>query len=77
MLVVAVAEAVSLGTVKPPAEADIVADGGNRVFGLAPRLWAGPLCGRDCFAGEVCAADGLGGFTGETTDSEGAAGICC
>jgi glycine dehydrogenase subunit 1 len=72
LLVVAIAEGVSLGMVKPPVEADIVAMEGQS-FGLAPS-YGGP------FAGVVASRDKYvrqmpGRLAGQTTDSEGHRGF--
>src|ERR1700759_2086729 len=68
LLVVAIAEGVSLGAVKPPADADIVAMEGQS-FGLAPS-YGGPFVGviasRDKFVRQL-----PGRLAGETTDTEG------
>jgi glycine dehydrogenase subunit 1 len=72
LLVVAIAEGVSLGVLKPPAEADIVAMEAQS-FGLAPS-YGGP------FAGVIATKDKFvrqmpGRLTGQTTDSEGRRGF--
>jgi glycine dehydrogenase subunit 1 len=72
LLVVAVAEAVSLGAVKPPAQADIVAMEAQS-FGLPPS-YGGP------FAGVVASRDKYvrqmpGRLAGQTTDSAGQRGF--
>jgi glycine dehydrogenase subunit 1 len=72
MLVVAIAEGVSLGLVKPPAEADIVAMEAQS-FGLAPSYggpFAGVIASRDKFVRQM-----PGRLSGETTDSEGRRGF--
>jgi glycine dehydrogenase subunit 1 len=72
MLVVAVAEAVSLGAVKPPAEADIVAMEAQS-FGLAPSYggpYAGVIASRDKYVRQM-----PGRLSGQTTDSEGQRGF--
>jgi glycine dehydrogenase subunit 1 len=72
LLVVAVAEALSLGLVKPPAEADIVAMEGQS-FGLAPSYggpFAGVLATREKFVRQM-----PGRLTGQTTDQEGRRGF--
>ena len=71
-LVVAIAEGVSLGLVRPPAEADIVAMEAQS-FGLPPS-YGGP------FAGVVASRDEYvrqmpGRLAGETTDSDGQRGF--
>ena len=55
LLVVAITEGVSLGVVKPPAEADIVAMEGQS-FGLRAQLWR-PIRRRDRVARKICAPD--------------------
>jgi glycine dehydrogenase subunit 1 len=72
LLVVAIAEGVSLGAVKPPAEADIVAMEAQS-FGLPPS-YGGP------FAGVVAARDKFvrqmpGRLAGQTVDSAGQRGF--
>jgi len=72
LLVTAVAEALSLGIVKPPAEADIVAMEAQS-FGLAPS-YGGP------FAGVVAAREKFvrqmpGRLAGQTTDQDGRRGF--
>ena len=72
MLVVAVAEAVSLGTVKAPAEADIVAMEAQS-FGLAPSYggpYAGVIASRGKYVRQM-----PGRLSGQTTDSEGQRGF--
>jgi glycine dehydrogenase subunit 1 len=68
LLVVAVAEALSLGLVKPPTEADIVAMEGQS-FGLAPS-YGGPFVGviasREKFVRQM-----PGRLAGQTTDQCG------
>ena len=72
MLVVAIAEGVSLGLLKPPAEADIVAMEGQS-FGLAPS-YGGPFVGviasQNKFLRQI-----PGRLAGQTTDSEGRRGF--
>src|SRR5438445_5458799 len=72
MFVVAIAEGVSLGLLKPPAEADIVAMEGQS-FGL-PASYGGPFTGviasRDKFVRQM-----PGRLAGQTTDSEGQRGF--
>ena len=72
LLVVAVTEAVSLGIVKPPSEADIVAMEGQS-FGLAPS-YGGPFVGviasRENFVRQM-----PGRLAGQTTDLEGRRGF--
>jgi len=71
--VVAITEAVSLGTVKPPSEADIVAMEGQS-FGLAPS-YGGPFVGviatRDKFVRQI-----PGRLAGQTVDGKGRRGFC-
>jgi glycine dehydrogenase subunit 1 len=72
LLVVAVTEGVSLGLLKPPAEADIVAMEAQS-FGLAPSYggpFAGVIASRDKFVRQM-----PGRLTGQTTDSEGRRGF--
>jgi len=72
MLVVSIAEAVSLGIVKPPAEADIVSLEAQS-FGV-PLGFGGPYCGvmatRDRFVRQM-----PGRLVGETTDRNGKRGF--
>jgi glycine dehydrogenase subunit 1 len=72
LLVVAVTEAVSLGLVRPPAEADIVALEGQS-FGLAPS-YGGPFVGviatHEKFVRQM-----PGRLTGQTTDTHGRRGF--
>jgi glycine dehydrogenase subunit 1 len=71
--VVAITEAVSLGAVKPPSEADIVAMEGQS-FGLAPS-YGGPFVGviatRDKFVRQI-----PGRLAGQTVDGAGRRGFC-
>jgi glycine dehydrogenase subunit 1 len=72
MLVVAVAESVSLGAVRPPAEADIVAMEAQS-FGLAPSYggpFAGVIASRSEYVRQM-----PGRLAGQTTDSEGRRGF--
>jgi glycine dehydrogenase subunit 1 len=72
LLVVAVTEGVSLGALKPPAEADIVAMEGQS-FGLAPSYggpFVGVLASRDKFVRQL-----PGRLTGQTVDGEGRRGF--
>src|SRR5437867_6770940 len=72
MFVVVVTEGVSLGIVKPPAEADIVAMEGQS-FGLPPSYggpFAGVIASRDKFVRQM-----PGRLSGQTTDSEGQRGF--
>jgi glycine dehydrogenase subunit 1 len=72
MLVVAVTEAVSLGAVKPPVEADIVAMEGQS-FGLAPSYggpYAGVIASREKYVRQM-----PGRLSGQTTDGEGQRGF--
>jgi glycine dehydrogenase subunit 1 len=72
MVVVAITEGVSLGLLKPPAEADIVAMEGQS-FGLPPS-YGGPFVGviasRDKYVRQM-----PGRLAGQTTDSEGRRGF--
>jgi len=72
LLVVAITEGVSLGLLKPPAEADIVAMEGQS-FGLPPS-YGGPFVGviasREKFVRQL-----PGRLAGETTDTEGRRGF--
>ena len=72
LLVVAITEAVSLGAINPPAEADIVAMEGQS-FGLAPS-YGGPFVGviasRDKFVRQM-----PGRLVGQTTDRDGRRGF--
>jgi glycine dehydrogenase subunit 1 len=72
MLVVAVTEAVSLGVVKPPTEADIVAMEAQS-FGLAPSYggpYAGVIATREKYVRQM-----PGRLSGQTTDTEGQRGF--
>src|SRR6266849_1452271 len=72
MFVVVIAEGVSLGLVKPPAEADIVAMEGQS-FGLAPSYggpFAGVIASREKFVRQM-----PGRLAGQTTDSDGQRGF--
>jgi len=72
MLVVAVTEAVSLGALKPPAEADIVAMEAQS-FGLAPSYggpYAGVIASREKYVRQM-----PGRLSGQTVDSEGQRGF--
>jgi glycine dehydrogenase subunit 1 len=72
MFVVAITEAVSLGLLRPPSEADIVAMEGQS-FGLAPSYggpFAGVIASRDKFVRQM-----PGRLAGQTTDSEGRRGF--
>ena len=72
MLVVAIAEGVSLGVVKPPAEADIVAMEAQS-FGLAPSYggpYAGVVASREKYVRQM-----PGRLAGQTTDSDGQRGF--
>jgi glycine dehydrogenase subunit 1 len=72
LLVVAITEGVSLGALKPPAEADIVATEGQS-FGLAPS-YGGPFVGviasREKFVRQM-----PGRLAGQTIDTEGRRGF--
>jgi glycine dehydrogenase subunit 1 len=72
LLVVAVAEALSLGIVKPPSEADIVAMEGQS-FGLAPSYggpYVGVIASREKFVRQM-----PGRLAGQTTDQDGRRGF--
>jgi glycine dehydrogenase subunit 1 len=72
LLVVAIAEGVSLGAVKPPAEADIVAMEGQS-FGLAPSYggpYVGVVASREKYVRQM-----PGRLAGQTTDSDGQRGF--
>ena len=72
LLVVAVAEAVSLGLVAPPADADIVAMEAQS-FGMSPSYGgpsAGVIASRDKFVRQM-----PGRLTGQTTDADGRRGF--
>ena len=72
LYVVTVAEGVSLGLVRPPAEADIVAMEGQS-FGLPPSYggpFAGVIASRDKFVRQM-----PGRLAGQTVDSEGQRGF--
>jgi glycine dehydrogenase subunit 1 len=72
MLVVAVAEAVSLGAVRPPGEADIVAMEAQS-FGLPPSYggpFAAVIASRDKYVRQM-----PGRLAGQTTDAEGRRGF--
>ena len=69
---VAVAEGVSLGAVRPPSEADIVALEAQS-FGLPPSYggpFAGVIASRDKFVRQM-----PGRLAGQTTDGEGRRGF--
>jgi glycine dehydrogenase subunit 1 len=72
LLVVAITEALSLGLVKPPEEADIVAMEGQS-FGLAPSYggpFAGVIASREKYVRQM-----PGRLAGQTTDLEGRRGF--
>src|ERR1700690_1409000 len=72
LLVTAIAEGLSLGIVKPPVEADIVAMEGQS-FGLAPSYggpYAGVIASRDKFVRQM-----PGRLAGQTTDQDGQRGF--
>jgi len=72
LLVVAITEGVSLGLVRPPSEADIVAMEGQSL-GLAPSYggpFAGVIASRDKFVRQM-----PGRLAGQTTDTEGRRGF--
>jgi len=73
LAVVAIAEGVSLGAVKPPVEADIVAME-CQSFGMPPRYggpYAGVIATRDKFVRQM-----PGRLAGQTTDNKGTRGFC-
>src|ERR1700761_820940 len=72
LLVTAITEAVSLGLVKPPAEADIVAMEGQ-AFGIPPSYggpYVGVIASHDKFVRQM-----PGRLAGQTTDAEGRRGF--
>jgi glycine cleavage system P protein (glycine dehydrogenase) subunit 1 len=72
MLVAAIAEGVSLGLIRPPVEADIVAMEAQS-FGLAPSYggpFAGVIASKDKFVRQM-----PGRLAGQTTDTEGRRGF--
>ncbi len=72
LLIVAVTEAVSLGAVRPPAEADIVAME-TQSFGMAPSYggpYAGVIATREQFVRQM-----PGRLAGQTTDAQGRRGF--
>ncbi len=72
LLVVTITEAVSLGAVRPPAEADIVAMEGQS-FGLAPSYggpFAGVIASREKFVRQM-----PGRLAGQTADTQGRRGF--
>ena len=72
MFVVAITEGVTLGLLRPPSEADIVAMEGQS-FGLAPSYggpFAGVIASRDKYVRQM-----PGRLAGQTTDSEGRRGF--
>src|SRR2546430_2539668 len=72
LFVVAIAEGVSLGLLRPPVEADIVAMEAQS-FGLPPS-YGGPFAGVIA-AREKCVRQMPGRLAGQTTDSEGHRGF--
>jgi len=72
LLVVAIAEAVSLGIVKPPVEADVVIMEAQS-FGVAPS-YGGPFCGVIA-AKEKYLRQMPGRLVGQTTDTKGRRGF--
>jgi glycine dehydrogenase subunit 1 len=73
LTIVAVAEAVSLGAVRPPAEADIVA-AETQSFGMPPSYggpYAGVIATREKYVRQM-----PGRLAGQTTDGEGRRGFC-
>jgi glycine dehydrogenase subunit 1 len=73
LLVTAIAEGVSLGLVKPPAEADIVAMEAQS-FGMPPSYggpYAGVIATREKYVRQM-----PGRLAGQTTDNQGRSGFC-
>ena len=73
LTIVAIAEGVSLGAVRPPAEADIVALE-TQSFGIPPSFggpYAGVLAAREKYVRQM-----PGRLAGQTTDSQGRRGFC-
>src|SRR5579864_2679808 len=73
LTVVSIAEGVSLGAVRPPAEADIVALE-TQSFGMAPSFggpYAGVIAAREKYIRQL-----PGRLAGQTTDSQGRRGFC-
>jgi glycine dehydrogenase subunit 1 len=73
LTIVAIAEGVSLGAVRPPAEADIVALE-TQSFGIAPSFggpYAGVIATRDKYVRQM-----PGRLAGQTADSHGRRGFC-
>jgi glycine dehydrogenase subunit 1 len=73
LLITAITEAVSLGVVRPPAEADIVAMEAQS-FGMPPSYggpYAGVIATREKYVRQM-----PGRLTGETTDNHGRPGFC-
>ncbi|HUK30125.1 MAG TPA: aminomethyl-transferring glycine dehydrogenase subunit GcvPA [Candidatus Acidoferrum sp.] len=73
LMVIAIAEAVSLGAVKPPVDTDIVAMEGQS-FGMAPSYggpFAGVIATRDKFVRQM-----PGRLAGQTVDNKGRRGFC-
>jgi glycine dehydrogenase subunit 1 len=73
LAVVAIAEGVCLGAVRPPAEADIVALE-TQSFGMAPSFggpYAGVIAAREKYIRQL-----PGRLAGQTTDSQGRRGFC-
>lgn len=73
LTIVAIAEGVSLGAVRPPAEADIVALE-TQSFGMAPSYggpYAGVLATREKYVRQM-----PGRLAGQTTDAQGRRGFC-
>jgi glycine cleavage system P protein (glycine dehydrogenase) subunit 1 len=73
LTVVAIAEGVSLGIVRPPAEADIVALEAQS-FGMAPSYggpYAGAIATREKYVRQL-----PGRLAGQTTDAQGRRGFC-
>jgi glycine dehydrogenase subunit 1 len=73
LTIVAIAEAVSLGAVRPPAEADIVA-AETQSFGMPPSYggpYAGVIAAREKYVRQM-----PGRLAGQTTDGNGRRGFC-
>ncbi len=73
LLIVVITEAISLGLLRPPAEADIVAME-SQAFGIAPSYggpYAGVIATREKFVRQM-----PGRLVGQTVDSEGRRGFC-
>jgi glycine dehydrogenase subunit 1 len=73
LTIVSIAEGVSLGAVRPPAEADIVALE-TQAFGIPPSFggpYAGVIAAREKYVRQM-----PGRLAGQTTDSQGRRGFC-